>query len=80
MGAVKLIDQEILQYLPHLSDRQKQAVLNVVKTFASEQQGWWEQIGQQQQQATDKSLAEMQAGKLTLQDEVMKKYFRWTKK
>ena len=80
MGAVKLIDQEITQYLLHLNVRQKQAVLNVVKTFAAGQQDWWDEISEEQQQAIDKSLAEMKAGKLTSHDEVMKKYKKWVKK
>lgn len=80
MGAIKLIDQEINQYLPHLNARQKQVVLSVVKTFAAEQQDWWDEIGEEQQKAIDKSLAEMKAGKLTSHDQVMKKYKKWQKK
>ena len=80
MGAVKLVDQEITQYLPHLNNRQKQAVLGIVKTFASEQKDWWDEISAEQQQAIDQSLAEMKAGKLTSLDEVMKKYKKWLKK
>ncbi|RFM28952.1 hypothetical protein [Deminuibacter soli] len=74
MGAVKLIDQEIAQYLPRLNDKQKQAVLNVVKTFAAEQQDWWDEISTEQQHAIDQSLQEMKAGKLTPHAEVLKKY------
>ena len=80
MGAIKLIDQEISQYLPHLSAKQKRAVLSVVKTFAAEQQDWWDEISEEQQRAIDQSLAEMKAGKLTPHDEVMKKYKKWLKK
>jgi predicted transcriptional regulator len=80
MGALKIIDQEIVQYLSHLNAKQKQAVLGVVKTFAAEQQDWWDEIGEEQQQAIDKSLAEMKAGKLTPHGEVMKKYKKWLKK
>jgi hypothetical protein len=36
MGTAKKIDQEINQYLMRLTDRQKEAVLTVVKTFAEE--------------------------------------------
>ena len=74
MGAIKLIDQAINQYLPHLSASQKQVVLSVVKTFAAEQQDWWDEISEEQQKAIDQSLAEMKAGKLTPHDQVMKKY------
>jgi predicted transcriptional regulator len=79
MAVAGMIDQQISQYLPHLNTKQKQAVLNVVRTFAAEQQDWWDEIGEQQQ-AIDKSLAEMKDGKLTPHDEVMKKYKKWLKK
>jgi predicted transcriptional regulator len=80
MGAVKLIDEEIKQYLQHLNTKQKQAVLGVVKTFAAEQQDWWDEISKEQQKAIDASLAEMKAGNLLPHDEVMKKYRKWLKK
>jgi hypothetical protein len=41
MAAVK-VEEEIAAYLPHLSPKQKQAVLGVVKTFAAEKQDWWD--------------------------------------
>lgn len=36
MGAAKKLDEEITQYLVHLNDHQKKAVLAVVKTFAQD--------------------------------------------
>jgi len=36
MSTARSIDNEINQYLPRLSDRQKQTILTVVKTFAEE--------------------------------------------
>jgi hypothetical protein len=80
MRAVRLIDQELAQYLPRLNDQQKEAVLSVVKTFAAEQQDWWDGISKEQQEAIDQSLVEMKAGKLTHQDEVLKKHKKWLKK
>ncbi len=80
MGAPKLIDKEINQYLLHLNAKQKQVVLSVVKTFAAGQQDWWDEVGEEQQKAIDKSLLEMKAGKLTSHDQVMKKYKKWQKK
>ncbi len=42
MGTVKSIDREITHYLPRLSNRQKETVLTVVKTFAEEEkEGLW---------------------------------------
>ncbi len=80
MRAVRVIDQEIAQYLPRLSDQQKQAVLSVVKTFAAERKDWWDELSKEQQEAIDQSLTEMKAGKLTPHEEVLKKYKKWLKK
>lgn len=74
MGTAKNIEQEITQYLPHLNAKQKQAVLSVVKTFVAEQQDWWDAMGQEQQEALDRSIAEMNAGKVTAHTDVLKKY------
>ena len=43
--------------------------MSVVKAFAAEQQDWWDEIDLEQQQAIDKALAEVSAGKLTPHDE-----------
>ncbi len=74
MSAAKSLDKEIEQYLPRLNVKQKKTVLTVVKTFMEEQTDWWDEIGEEQQKAIDKSLTEMKAGKLTSHEEVMKKY------
>ena len=42
MGAAKPLDKEITYYLGHLSAQQKEVVLNVVKTFAGEEEAWWD--------------------------------------
>lgn len=42
MGAAKPLDKEITYYLGHLSTLQKEVVLNVVKTFAGEEEAWWD--------------------------------------
>ena len=80
MDAAKPVVKEINHYLEHLNDRQQKVVLSVVKTIAQKESDWWDEISQEQQQAIDKSLEEMKAGKLTPHDEVMKKYKKWLKK
>lgn len=80
MRTARTIDREINQYLPRLSDQQKEAVLGVVKTFAAERQDWWDDINKEQQDAIDKSLVEMKAGKLVSQEDALKKYKKWLKK
>jgi hypothetical protein len=41
MGTVKVLDKKITRYLSHLSTKQKEVVLSVVKTFAAEEEEWW---------------------------------------
>jgi hypothetical protein len=48
MQAANILDREIAEYLTRLNNQQKQAVLSVVKTFAAEQQDWWNEIGKEQ--------------------------------
>lgn len=68
MGAVKLLDKEIAQYLGQLSMQQKEVVLSVVKTFAREEV-WWEDKAYIA--AMDRRFAELESGKvkgLTLEE------------
>lgn len=54
--------------------------MGAVKTFAAEQQDWWDEISEEQQAAVDSSLAEMKAGQLIPHEEVMKKHRKWMMK
>jgi predicted transcriptional regulator len=74
MNAASILDKKIVQCLPHLSKKQKKTVLTVVKTFVEQQKDWWDDISEEQQQAIDKSLEEMKAGKVTPHNKVMQKY------
>jgi predicted transcriptional regulator len=74
MNIATSLDTEITQCLPLLTTRQKRTVLNVVKTLAVQQKDWWDKISQAQQEAIDKSLEEMKAGKVTPHDKVIQKY------
>ena len=79
METIRVLDEEIIQHLPQLNERQKKAVLTVVKTFAVEQKDWWDEISDEQKAAIDRSLVEMNEGKLTPHDDVMVKYQKWMK-
>ena len=79
MATAKPLVSQINYYLSRLNTEQQKAVLSVVRTFAAEQNDWWDELGQEQQLAIDKALAEMKAGKLTSHEQVMKKYEKWTK-
>lgn len=79
MNAAKTLEKEITQSLAYLNEKQKRTVLTVVQSFMEEKKDWWDEIGEEQQQAIDKSLAEMQPGKLTPHEVVMKKYKKWLK-
>ena len=61
MGAVKLLDKEITQYLRQLSIPQKEAVLSVIKTFAREE-AWWNDKAYIAEM--DKRFAELESGKV----------------
>jgi predicted transcriptional regulator len=78
--STKKLDDEIVYGLMKLSVKQKKTVLTVVKTFINEQQDWWDELGEEQQKAIDKSLLEVKNGKLTTHNEVMKRYSKWLKK
>ena len=73
MNAAKSLDKEITQCLAQLNVKQKRTILTVVKTFIQDQKDWWDEISEAQQKAIEKSLTEMEEGKLTSHDEVMRK-------
>ncbi len=80
MSAAKPLVKEFTEILDRLNVHQQKVLLSVAKTFAQKDSDWWDEISQEQQQAIDRSLEEMKAGKLTPHDEVMKKYKKWLKK
>lgn len=80
MGAVKSIDKEINGYLEHLNTHQKEVVLSVVKTFAGEEDDWWENVENAAHDSIQRGLAEEKEGKTTANDDVMKKYAQWLSK
>jgi len=77
MGAAKLLDKEINQYLEHLNVQQKKVVLSVVMTFAQEESDWWDGVEDAAMESIDRALKEVEQGKVTPHKEVMKKYKKW---
>ncbi|MEI9934543.1 MAG: hypothetical protein WDM71_06750 [Ferruginibacter sp.] len=61
MGAVKL-DKEIAQYLGQLNLQQKEVVLSVVKTFARDEEAWWN--NKTYIAEMDKRFGELETGKV----------------
>lgn len=61
MGAIKLLDKEIAQYMEQLSIQQKEVVLSVVKTFAREEIWWNDKVYMHEM---DRRFKEMESGKL----------------
>lgn len=63
MGAVKAIDKQINNYLGQLNEKQKKAVLTVVKTFVDEKAApdYWEDESFVAE--LDKRTAEYESGK-----------------
>ncbi|MFM2385300.1 MAG: hypothetical protein RL660_57 [Bacteroidota bacterium] len=74
MSTGTAVDKEIVERLPQLNLKEKRTILSVVKTLVAQKQDWWDEIGEEQKEAIDKSLLEMKAGKLTAHDKVMAKY------
>jgi len=61
MGAVKLLDKEIAQYVERLSIEQKEVILSVVKTFAREE-AWWNNKAYLNEM--DSRFKELESGKI----------------
>lgn len=58
------------EYLSQLNESEKN--LTIAKNFMDKQKDWWYEISEVQQRAIEHSLAEMNTGKLTPHDDVMK--------
>jgi hypothetical protein len=62
VGVTKLLDKEITHYLGHLSTQQKEVVPSVVKTFAGEEEPWWNDKTYIAEQ--DRRFEELERGKV----------------
>jgi len=62
MAAAKPLDKQITHYLGHLSVQQKEVVLSVVKTFAGEEESWWDD--KKYTAEMNRRFAEMESGKV----------------
>ncbi len=79
MGAAG-IDKKINEYLLRLNHKQKQTVLTVVKTFANDEDLWWEDIEKAAAPSIKKGLKQAEKGNETAHTDVMKKYNKWLSK
>ncbi len=77
MSAAKVLDKEINHYLGHLNMHQKEVVLSVIKTFANEENDWWDDVEEGAQESIARGLKEAKEGKVIPHEEVMKKYAQW---
>ncbi len=77
MATVKNIDQKISEYLSQLNYKQKQTVLTVVKTFAGDEDLWWEEVESEAAGAIMQGLKQAAEGNEIPHPEVMKKYKKW---
>lgn len=80
MIAAKTIDKEITRYLEHLNPMQKEAVLKVIKTFAHEEDDWWEASEVQAEASISVGLKQAKEGAVVPHNDVMKKYKKWQSK
>ena len=74
MGAAKVLDKEINHYLMQLNTHQKEVVLSVVKTFAHEENEWWDTVEESAKESIERGLKQAKEGNVIPHDEVMKKY------
>ena len=75
-----MLNKEINHYLEHLNTHQKEVVLSVVKTFAQEENNWWETVEESAKESIERGFKQMKEGKFIPHDEVMKKYKKWLSK
>ncbi|MES2703754.1 MAG: hypothetical protein V4649_14025 [Bacteroidota bacterium] len=80
MGAAKVLNKEINLYLDKLNTHQKEVVLSVVKTFAREEDDWWEQVEIDAEESIKRGLKQVKEGKGIPHDEVRKTYQKWLSK
>ncbi len=74
MGAAKAMDKEMGQYWEHLNAHQKEVVLSVVKTFAHEENEWWDTVENAAKDSIERGLKQAKSGDVIPHEEVMKKY------
>jgi len=80
MEIAKVLNKEINHYLAHLNTHQKEVVLSVVKTFAQEENDWWDHIEDSAKESIEKGLQQAKEGKVIAHEDVMKKYKKWQSK
>jgi predicted transcriptional regulator len=80
MKQIKSIDKEIISYLGKLSDKEKKAVLTVVKTFAEDTLSLWDIMPEEVRDGVERGLKQSKKGEGTSHSEVMKTYEKWLKK
>jgi hypothetical protein len=74
------IDKEILDFLGMLSQKKKEAVLAIVKTFAEEKVTLWDMMPDEVRLSLEKSLKQSENGEGRSHEEVMKAYDKWLQK
>lgn len=80
MKQINAIDKEIISYLKLLSDKKKEAVLTIVKTFAEDTYSLYDLMPQEVREDVDRSLEQSKNGEGKKHVDVMKKYDKWLKK
>ncbi len=62
MGAAQVLDKEINYYLGHLNTHQKEVVLSVIKTFANEEDAWWDTAEELAKESIKRGLQQAKDG------------------
>ncbi len=68
------------QYWGRLNAHRKEVVLNGVRTFAHEENDWWDNVEDSAKESIEKGLQQAKAGNVIAHEDVMKKYKKWLSK
>jgi predicted transcriptional regulator len=80
MGAAKVLDKEINHFREQLNIHRKEVVLSVMKTFAQEENDWWDAVEEAASESIARGLKQADEGNVIPHEEVMKKYQKWLSK
>ena len=80
MAHASTIDLQILNYLEHLSEKKKKAILTVVRTFAEEKLTLWDLMPDEVRKGVARGIDQSKKGMGRSHEKVMKKYSKWLKK
>ena len=74
----KELKKEVKKYIDHADDRMLKAVRAMLQS--DQEENWWNVISDEEKEAIEAGLKEMEEGKTIPHEDVMKKYSKWLTK